>query len=203
MPNTKPLTTGQVSGLLGIPSCTLQRYVREFRKHFSESARITNRGRRWTADDIDTLMIIRKMHQSQEGLQAIDQALENCHSSPAAEDPRPEVMDSFTLLATAAAVLEEVRAERAKVQALVLDAKWSSSQYKNFEGWVGRNIVTLRQEINKLDQAYYKLGSIYKNPYRKYQVAKPYRRLWSEFVSWTKRNILDDVESLQDQPFES
>jgi hypothetical protein len=112
-------------------------------------------------------------------------------------------MDSFTLLATAAAVLEEVRAERAKVQALVLDAKWSSSQYKNFEGWVGRNIVTLRQEINKLDQAYYKLGSIYKNPYRKYQVAKPYRRLWSEFVSWTKRNILDDVESLQDQPFES
>lgn len=189
----KTLTTGQVSGLLGIPVCSLQRYVREFSKHFSESARKHTRGRRWTAADIDTLMVIRRLHQEQAGIKAIDQALESYHQGDIPVDPQPPVMDSFALLETAAAVLEEVKAERTKVQALVLEAKWNENKYTHFTEWAERNIVSLRKEIQRLDQAYYKLGSIFKNPYRKYDVAKPYRDYWAEFMSWTKVNILDEI----------
>jgi DNA-binding transcriptional MerR regulator len=187
------LTTGQVSGLLSIPVCSLQRYVREFSKYFSESARQHHRGRRWTAEDVNLLMIIRKMHQAQAGPKNIEEALESYHQAAAPADPQPQVMDSFTLLATAAAVLEEVHAERVKVEALVLQAKWNEEQYKNFESYVERNFAVLHQAIDKLERAYYKLGSIFKNPLRRYPAAKPYRSQWEEFLSWTKRNILDEI----------
>lgn len=202
MNRNETLTTGQVSGLLGISKETLMRYVREFRVHFSETASQRTRGRRWTASDIDKLMVIKKLHQAQAGLENIDQALKAYSEDPQPQQLPPGIMDSFDILAAASAVLEEVQAERAKVQALSLNAVWNESQFRNFESWAGRRITSIGKQLDELNYKYNKLGGVFKNPYRRYPAAPQYRRLWSEFQSWLKRSVMDDVESIQDQPLE-
>jgi DNA-binding transcriptional MerR regulator len=199
MQETKTLTTGQVSGLLGIPVVSLQRYVREFGQHFSKTAGQHRRGRRWAPVDIDNLMIIRRMHQAQAGIESIDQALQNYHhgddhiAETGDAAGTSKVMDAFSLLATAAAVLDEVREERARVQALALQARWNDSQFKDLEGRFTRTFAYIHGKLEELDRRYYKLGAVYKNALRKYPAAKPYRQLLSEFDTWIKRNILDDL----------
>lgn len=53
--------TRTVEGQTSIPIRTIQDYVRDFRDHFSETARKPSKGRRFTDDDIDKLQTIQRL----------------------------------------------------------------------------------------------------------------------------------------------
>lgn len=55
-------TAGRASGATDIPLVTMRRYVNEFSEHFSESARISSRGRRYSDKDIELLLKIRLLY---------------------------------------------------------------------------------------------------------------------------------------------
>jgi DNA-binding transcriptional MerR regulator len=52
------LSTGQTSGITGLSIQTIQRYVRRYREHFSETARKPAKGRRFTESDLKNLLVI-------------------------------------------------------------------------------------------------------------------------------------------------
>lgn len=53
--------TRTVEGMTRIPIRTIQDYVRDFRDHFSETARKPSKGRRFTAADVDILQTIQRL----------------------------------------------------------------------------------------------------------------------------------------------
>lgn len=53
--------TRTVEGMTNIPIRTIQDYVRDFRDHFSETARIKSKGRRFTPADVDILQTIKRL----------------------------------------------------------------------------------------------------------------------------------------------
>ena len=72
---TNQYTTGQAVGMTSIPVKTIQRYIRLFPEGFSTSARQPDRGRRYTADDIKTLLLIRHLYSQRESPDRIHQAI--------------------------------------------------------------------------------------------------------------------------------
>jgi len=72
---TNQYTTGQAAGMTGIPVKTMQRYIRLYPEGFSTSARQPDRGRRYTADDIKTLLLIRHLYSQREKPDQIRQAI--------------------------------------------------------------------------------------------------------------------------------
>ncbi len=68
-------TTGQAAGFTRITVKTIQRYIREHPGFFSEKARQPKKGRRYTAQDIKNLLIIRQLSQARESQARIDDAL--------------------------------------------------------------------------------------------------------------------------------
>lgn len=68
-------TTGEVVGMTRIPLKTIQRYIKLFPDGFSKTACQSSRGRRYTAQDVRTLLLIRHLfgqkHRSEKIRQAI------------------------------------------------------------------------------------------------------------------------------------
>lgn len=55
-------STGRTSGITAIPPQTLRRYVQDFKEFFSESAQKPTKGRRFTSQDINNLLLIRHLY---------------------------------------------------------------------------------------------------------------------------------------------
>lgn len=76
-------TTSQISGLTRLPIKTIQRYIKNFPDAFSEMARKPRKGRRYTTQDADNLLTIRRMSQNHAKEYQIDLALKGALESPA------------------------------------------------------------------------------------------------------------------------
>jgi DNA-binding transcriptional MerR regulator len=61
MKTREGITTGQVSGMTGIPIETIQRYIKTYPECFSDGSRRSARGRRYVDHDIKTLLLIRSL----------------------------------------------------------------------------------------------------------------------------------------------
>lgn len=189
MPSENVMTTGQVSGLLGIPATTIQRYVRSHPSHFSDKARQPDRGRRYTAADVNNLSIIRAMHQRHAGHAAIDAEL--------SQDNTPDITDVptvFTVLNMAAAAMDATDANVKTVKQLTArieyQADWINKMRKLY--------MAQRQEINLLRLEVYKLKLIT----RKYRLNErpknmPFwaRSFWQKFLDFCR--IEHDKEQSQ------
>lgn len=133
LPDKKEYSTGFVSGLTGIPITTMQRYVRDYRPHFSDHARKPNRGRRFTSQDIHTLTTIRHLYQDKCKKDYIESVLSGEQSPPAV--PR---YDLDNVIECVAIVEQSVK------QAL------ATAQRIRFADNDRHLIYQLRREINEL-----------------------------------------------------
>lgn len=181
MAEEKTITTGQVSGLLGIPIVTIQRYVREHRDYFSPEAARNTRGRRWSPDDVNRLVIIRSMHQAQVGNEKISAALENYKAS-SGNQQTTSYMDAVGLLVAAGSILDEVREEKKQIQELLKYASWKAKEYEGLPSWVQRKFTLLDKDIAEIRRGYEHLTFIYKNPLRRYEVAEQWKTLYPELL---------------------
>lgn len=105
MPRT--YTTGEASGVADCPAPTLRRYVHDYRSFFSEGARISSRGRRFTEKDIELVLRVRGYYARGYAAKDILQALKEGHD-PAAP-PRRDLADVLRLLDVAKAVQEHTQ----------------------------------------------------------------------------------------------
>lgn len=92
-------TTGQTSGLTHIPPQTLRRYVHLYREFFSETAQRPSKGRRFTQQDINNLLMIRHLYNANHGLEKIQAALKGEWVPPA--KPQYDNLDALTLVENA------------------------------------------------------------------------------------------------------
>jgi DNA-binding transcriptional MerR regulator len=97
-------TTGQTSGLTQIPPQTMRRYVQDYREFFSESAQRPTKGRRFTQQDINNLLMIRHLYNSNYSPERIKAALKGEWVPPA--KPQYDSMDALTLVETARQQME-------------------------------------------------------------------------------------------------
>lgn len=76
------LPTGQVLVVCGLKYRTLYNYLRDFGEFFSDSSRITKKGKRWTPNDLAVIQTIRHLHSERQSQAEIKQALTEGYITP-------------------------------------------------------------------------------------------------------------------------
>lgn len=129
-------TTGQTSGLTQIPPQTLRRYVHDYRQFFSESAQRPTKGRRFTQQDIDYLLLIRHLYNNNFGPEKIESALKGEWVPPA--KPQYNNLDALTLvenarqqMASAGDYARQARANAQSAQNVVNAASHMLNQFRD------------------------------------------------------------------------
>jgi DNA-binding transcriptional MerR regulator len=132
------LTTGQVSGLLGIPVITLQRYIREYRVYFSPTAILTTRGRRFTSNDVSKILTIRTLNNQRVKKSDIIIAIEN----PDLEAVK--MPDLFSILLTINAAIEYMEKKHREIQATIE----SFARQKNRLSYIEASLQFQKRQID-------------------------------------------------------
>jgi hypothetical protein len=101
----KPLPTGQVLAIMGLKYRTLYNYLHDFGEFFSDEARAAKRGKRWTAEDISKIQVIRHLHSERRGKEDIRAALADGYKPPLDGLYKPE--DINRLIEAAWLLLEQ------------------------------------------------------------------------------------------------
>jgi DNA-binding transcriptional MerR regulator len=148
----QPYTSGMVVGMTHIPAATIRRYVRDFKPYLSEEATKPHRGRRYTPQDIQTLLTIRHLYQERKSKAEIESALKGEWTPPAL--PRYDIEDATAIVAEARQYFLEARQNSRNAQSLVHKAKASTSYlYKRFDEVVeqlNNHVTSLRSEVAML-----------------------------------------------------
>lgn len=116
-------TTGQTSGITHIPGKTLQRYVRDFREFFSASAQKQTKGRRFTAQDIETILLIRRLYFERTKPERIRAALRGEWIPPA--KPVYDALDALQLVEIARQDKQLSQEYSRQAKASANDARWT------------------------------------------------------------------------------
>lgn len=131
-------TTGQVSGMTRIPVPTMRAYVARYREFFSPQAQIPNRGRRFSPEDVEKLLLIRHLSQERRSQEEIRQAL--------AQGDRPD-LEAFRLQ-DAALVYEQVK--RLAAQAEDAARRADRAAYQN--EYLHHRLKALEHTLKRLDE---------------------------------------------------
>ena len=177
-------TTGQVSGLLNIKVQALQRYVREYRVYFSDLAARSDRGRRWTKEDIQAVVTIRGMKQKHKSHEEITAAL---------ADPGrvvvPDPVDVFSMMAFCQEILRQADEKLQKAEKLVqrIEAeRYSYGQLKTMYSYLLYHFEVVRNELIRL--------KFYFVHPKKPPVIKKYRTMWQHFKDYVWKGTCDDLK---------
>jgi DNA-binding transcriptional MerR regulator len=148
--NTASFSSGVVVGMTHIPADTIRRYVRDFRPYFSESARQPNRGRRYTSQDVQSLLTIRHLYHERKPKPQIEAALTGNWTPPAL--PRYDIEDATAIVAQAREHMEETTKQARKVermtQSIVSDRSYLFKQIRQLQDEIKR----LQEEIKTCKQ---------------------------------------------------
>lgn len=128
-------TTGQVKYRTHIPPGTIQRYIKTFAEHFSEAARVPDKSRRYTEDDVQKINIIRKMYQTHAAEHEISAALAGVIESHALPVGDFENVLQLAEAARLAQIEAEKSAQRANESQLGISdrLKYYDNQYFEFK----------------------------------------------------------------------
>jgi hypothetical protein len=142
---SNPFTSGQVSGMTNVPLPTLRRYVIDFRSHFSDQAKIEDRGRRWSAKDVELVFGIRHMFNDHYTKRQVGEALSGEWQSKAA--PRKDISD-------AAQIVTEARSYRDQTHTLYYQALHRMRHAED-------SISTIETSMFDYDERLTKLGKVF------------------------------------------
>lgn len=145
----KELTTGETSGITGIPIKTIQHYIKSYPEGFSETARQPNRGRRYSLRDIKTLLIIRNMRSHREPPDKIREAITGEQTESIAD-----VAEAITIASAAVRAFDEAGnyAEEARRELYYVKAMLNGVVQKNRE--LTEAVISLEQDVKSLKNNY-------------------------------------------------
>jgi DNA-binding transcriptional MerR regulator len=147
---TKTLSTPQVSALLSISMPTLARYAKIYKRHFTATAAQNKRGRRWTPEDVEKVILISRLGITRMGVDRIDKILDD----PEADDNKlPDVMRANQVLEIAANVLSEVEEHRRAITKMIKLAEWQRIDYLTLKRRYDRDIKAIYKKLD--DQIYF------------------------------------------------
>jgi DNA-binding transcriptional MerR regulator len=191
----KTLSTGQVSGLLGIPNVTIQRYVKDFKEFFSVKAQQPNRGRRYEPSDVSNLVTIRNMHTRHAGNQEITKVLEAGKDAQAIHVP-----EIFTILDIANKAMAITEENVTNVESLSRRAAWRGPEYLNLLSEMRQAIRDLKHEQDILRFELFRLKFIFRHP-RSLPPKRPrvLLNIWQQFQQWTASEFEKDLRHIQQE----
>ena len=153
-------TTGQTSGITHIPPQTLRRYVKDFQSYFSETARQPNKGRRFTRQDIDNLLLIRHLYNDNCSSEKITAALAG-EWTPEAK-PQYDNQDALTLFANVQEHASEIKALKREFERLVSASEHtfhrfnkvieSHTELKHQAPFMAQQIASLEKQLADLQR---------------------------------------------------
>lgn len=177
----KTLSTPQVSALLSISMPTLARYAKIYSRHFSETARQHKRGRRWTPDDIEKVIMINRLGLTRMGADRIDKILDDPDQ---ASDNVSDLLTSNQVLEVATNVLSEVEEQRRAINNMIQRAEFSYIDYVKFAQNYKRDIKLIHKKLD--DQNFF---------IQKVMMKLTYQETRNPRMKWMQR-ATDQVEDI-------
>lgn len=123
--------TGYVSGMTGLTRSTIQRYIKKYRDCFSAEASKPSTGRRFTDQDINTLLTIKQMTQAREDPQTIRAALKADAPTATLSALDRENMIQIAHAAREAMLETQRLAEQVQTQYLIISRTMSDQKIRN------------------------------------------------------------------------
>lgn len=147
----KLLTTGQAAGYTKLPVKTIQRYIRDHPEAFSERAKQPQKGRRYTAQDVKNLLVIRHLSQARESREKIRDALAGKWTPESM--PMIEIENIFQIaqIAEQATAESKGHAARAQNERLILEGNLN---------WVKKTIRQMKETIEEHEKELYRLRQL-------------------------------------------
>lgn len=143
----KLYTTGEAVGMTRVPLKSIQRYIKLFPDGFSEAARITSRGRRYTGGDLKAVLLIRHLNGRNATREKISAAL----AGEWTPDSLPwHDIDSMMQ------VTQEARSEIGKIKTYVSKAQ-EIKRFMDNDAWairkrIGEMFETIQRQGNKINE---------------------------------------------------
>lgn len=178
----KTLSTPQVSALLSISMPTLARYAKIYNKHLSGTASQHKRGRRWTPDDIEKVILINRLGLTRMGVDRINNILEQ---DPNEFEEKPSaLLTSNQVLEIATNVLSEVEEQRRAINKMIQRAEFSYIDYVKFAQNYKRDIKLIHKKLD--DQNFFT---------QKVMMKLTYQTTRNPDMKWMQR-AADQVEAI-------
>lgn len=138
------LSTSQVSALTSVSMATLKRYVKLYGSHFSETARQSKRGRRWTQADVENVILINRVSITRVGTKKINELLDQD-----IETKQQNLLTANQVLEIAVNVLTQVDDQRREIAKMIQTAGWNRIDYIKFAKEHDRQIKIIMFQLDK------------------------------------------------------
>lgn len=147
----RTLTSGQVSGLTGVPDSTLRRYASQFGDFLSEAARRPLRGKRFSLQDVKFIFWIRHMYFQRwkpEEIQKVLTGDKTCESLPHFEinDDLSISQATHDYMLQAEKYVKESRQIRDDLKGVLIRCKRVIDHYEKVAE-VGRELASMKADI--------------------------------------------------------
>lgn len=136
-----PITTGRAAGICNLTQKTMRRYIKLFPEFFSSEACKVTRGRRFTAQDLNNLQIIRRLFYDRQKIETIRAALRGEWTSPAKSLYQLE--DITGLIENARLEIEQ--AEMVNNKAIELSSRSDSNLYH-----MNKKLIQIIDQLDKV-----------------------------------------------------
>lgn len=143
-------SSGNVVGMTGIHASTIRRYIRDFRSFFSESAQQPNRGRRYSADDIQIMLLIRHLYTEKQPKEKIISALLGEWSPPGLA--RYDIEDATKLVAGAKEMMRKASSQLYSAELNVSRAKRITKKFADKISGFEKDISEMNDKIDEINK---------------------------------------------------
>lgn len=195
MSTVKTLSTTQVSALTNVSMPTLKRYIKSYGQHFSETARQNKRGRRWTPDDVEKVILINRVSATKPGAEKVNALLDQD-----TEAEQQNLLTSNQVLEIAVNVLSQIEDHRRAVEKMIQTAEWKRIDYMKFEKEYSKKIklvfFQLDRQMSLLQTVNLKMGY--------HQTRNPrltwMKRALDRFEEWFEETYPSEYEQAKNPP---
>lgn len=144
-------TTGQAAGFTRLPVKTIQRYIREHADAFSPKAKQPQKGRRYTAQDIKNLLMIRQLSQAREPHDRISAALAGTWIPESM--PMIEIENALQIAQVTQNAMTQSKghADKAQNERLILEGNLN---------WIKKTLREMRETIEAHENELYRLRQL-------------------------------------------
>jgi hypothetical protein len=186
------LPTGQVIAVLGVTYRTLYNYLHDYPEAFSESARVTKKGKRFNSSDMAAIQTIRHLHSERQSKDAISKALSDGYMAPLEGTYKPEDVNrlieaSWLMLQEACDILEETKRQFRRCEFCEWDLRY------HIEKGFYKTIFRYEEFEHELNQIKLVVGRISDSHQARQMRDDEYERLHK----WIRFHFLDEEERRQ------
>ena len=195
MVTVKTLSTTQVSALTNISMPTLKRYIKSYGRHFSETARQNKRGRRWTPEDVEKVILINRVSATKPGAEKVNALLDQD-----TEAEEQNLLTSNQVLEIAVNVLSQIEEHRRAVEKMLQSAEWHRIDYIKFEKEYSREVKRIYKKLD--DQNFFIQKVMMKLTYQETRNVNfnKIKRIPEAFEKWVKETLPEDYKRAIDPP---